>query len=70
MREDVSLQMVDLDHRDVARNRESLGERDTDEQRSEQTRTSREGDGVNLVGGDSGLLQGDDSCAIVFYVCG
>ena len=65
MREDVSLQVVDLDHRDVAGDGKSLGERHADEQRTHQSRAAREGDGVELRGVDSGLPErrvhdGDD----------
>ena len=46
--EDVPLQVVDFDQRDVAGDGESLGEGDAHEQRSHQTRAAREGDGVDL----------------------
>ena len=65
VREDVPLQVVHLDHRDVARDGESLGEGDPHEQRSEQSGTARESDGVELVGRDACFAQrrvhhGDD----------
>jgi len=65
MREDVSLQVIDLDHRDVAGDRQPLGERHAHEQRSDQSGAAREGDGVQLVGRDAGLPErrihhGDD----------
>ena len=65
VREDVPLQVVHLDHRNVARDGESLGEGDPHEQRSEQSGTAREGDGVELVGRDACFAQrrvhhGDD----------
>ena len=65
VREDMSLQVVHLDHRDVVRQGEPFGERHAHEQRSDQPRAAREGDGVDLFGRQSGLLErrvhdGDD----------
>ena len=65
VREDVPLKVVDFDHRDVAGDRKPLGERHAHEQRSDQPRAAREGDGVDPVGGDARLLErrvhdGDD----------
>ena len=57
VRKDMSLQMVDLDHRDVVRQGESFGEGHAHEQRTEQSRTACEGDGIQFVGGDAGLLE-------------
>ena len=57
VREDVSLQVVDLHHRDVAGDGESFGERHPHEQRSQQTRSAREGDGVEFVGRDARFAQ-------------
>ena len=58
VREDVSLQMVDLHHRDVAGDGEPFGEGDAHHERPEQAGAAREGDGVELVGRDARLLQG------------
>ena len=58
VREDMSLQVVHLDHRDVVRQGEPFGERHAHEQRTEQSRPAREGDGVQLVGCDAGLFEG------------
>ena len=58
MREDMSLQVVDLHHRYVERQGQSLGERDADQQRSEQAGPAREGDAVDLRGRNPRLLNG------------
>ena len=57
VREDMPLQVVDLDHRDVVRHREPLGERYPDEQRTQQPGAAREGDGVYLRDGKPGLSE-------------
>ena len=54
VREDMPLQVVDLDHRDVVRHREPLGERYPDEQRTQQPGAAREGDGIDLPDGGLG----------------
>ena len=65
VREDMPLEVVDLDHRDVPGDRESLRERDADEERPHQSGAAGEGDGVDVVDRDSCLLErrvdhGDD----------
>ena len=57
VREDMPLQVVDLDHRDVVRHREPLGERYPDEQRTQQPGAAREGDGIDLPDGEPGLSE-------------
>ena len=57
VRKDVALQVVNLHHRDVLRNRQTLGKRYANEQRAHQARTAREGDGVHLVDADAGLFE-------------
>ncbi len=58
VREDMPLQVVDLDHGYVAGYRQPLGERHAHQKRAEQAGTARKGYRVDLVGRDAGLLQG------------
>ena len=57
MRKYVSLKVIDLDHRDVVRDGKPLGERHAHQQRTQQSGAAREGDGVDLFGRQSGLLE-------------
>ena len=57
VRKDVALEVVDLHHRDVVGDGEPLGERNAHEQRTQQAGAAREGDGIELVGRDAGLLE-------------
>ena len=56
--EDVPLEVVDLDHRDVAGDGEALGERHAHEQRPDESGAAREGDGVDVGGREPGVAQG------------
>ena len=58
VREDMSLQVVYLHHRNVICNGQSFGKRCTHQQRAEQSRASREGYGVDFIGRNASLLEG------------
>ena len=55
VREDVALQVVDFDHRNIAGDRKALGERHAHQERSHQSGAARESDGVELRSVDPGL---------------
>jgi hypothetical protein len=53
----VALQVVDLDHRDVARYGEPFGERHAHQERAHQSGAAREGDGVHVADSDARFPQ-------------
>ncbi len=70
VRENVPLQVVHLDHRNVARDREPLGERHAHEQRADQSGSPREGDGIQVVGRDAGVsLSAVSTTGMMFCWC-
>ena len=56
--EDMSLQVVDLHHRDIQGDRQSLGKRRADQQRAQKTGPTGKGDAVDLRTFDTGFAQG------------
>ena len=70
VRKYVSAEVVDIDERYVVCNRKTFGERYSHEQRSEQARPARKGDGIDLVDGNAGLLDcGVDDRNDILLVC-
>ncbi len=57
MRKDMSLQMIDFDDGLVRGKGQSLGERGSDQERAEQARAARKGDGIHRVHVDAGHPQ-------------
>ena len=54
---DVTVEVVDLDHRQPARRRQRLRRRDPDQERADQARASGDGDCVEVVERDARLLK-------------